>query len=57
MASKIHIKPSKRGSLHKALGIPLNSLIPRALIAKKLAGNPSEAMRKKLQFAENFGKK
>jgi hypothetical protein len=58
MASKkkrsgIHIKPSKQGSLHSALGISQSQKIPASLIDKRLAGNPSEAMRKKLQFAKN----
>ena len=51
--SGIHIKPSKQGSLHSALGIPQNQKIPASTINKRLAGNPSEAMRKKLQFAKN----
>jgi hypothetical protein len=51
--SGIHIKPSKQGSLHSALGIPQSQKIPAALINQRLAGNPSEAMRKKLQFAKN----
>lgn len=49
----IHIKPSKEGSLHAALGIPQGKKIPASLISKRLAGSPSEAMRKKLQFAQN----
>ena len=53
LASRIAIKPSKQGSLHSALGIPQNQKIPASLIARKLAGSPSEAMRKKLQFAQN----
>lgn len=51
--SPIRIKPSKEGSLHAALGVPEGQKIPASTIAKKLAGNPSEAMRKKLQFAQN----
>lgn len=56
MADKIKIKPSKVGSLHKALGIPEGSMIPESTIRSKLAGSPSEGMRKKLQFAENAKK-
>lgn len=53
---KIHIEPSKRGSLHSALGVPPNALIPKKLIASKLAGSPSPAMKKKLVFAQNASK-
>lgn len=56
MASNIHIKESRRGSLHSALGVPLNKLIPTSTIKSKLAGNPSPAMKKKLVFAENARK-
>jgi hypothetical protein len=51
------IKPSHKGLLHKNLGIPANKLIPKGLIKKKLAGNPSPALKKRLVFAGNFGKK
>lgn len=51
--SGIHIKESKQGSLHSALGIPQSKGIPIGTINSRLAGNPSEAMRKKLQFAKN----
>lgn len=53
---KIAIKPSKRGSLHSALGVKRNALIPTSLIQKKLAGNPSPGMKKKLVFADNARK-
>lgn len=53
---KIHIKPSRRGSLHSALGVPKNKLIPDKMLAKALAGNPSSALKKKLVFAENAKK-
>lgn len=56
MASRIAIKPSKQGSLHSALGISQNQKIPSSTIAKKLAGNPSPAMKKKLIFAQNARK-
>jgi hypothetical protein len=52
-ALNIHIKKSKQGSLHSALNIPQSKSIPVSTINKRLAGNPSEAMRKKLQFAKN----
>jgi hypothetical protein len=47
------IKKSKQGSLHSALKIPSSQKIPVSTINQRLAGNPSEAMRKKLQFAKN----
>ena len=53
MKHDIHIKPSEKGSLHKALGIKPNALIPESTLRKKLAGHPTEKMREKLQFAEN----
>lgn len=52
----IHIKPSKRGSLHAALGIAANKLIPTSVINSKLSGSPSPAMKKKLVFAKNARK-
>ncbi len=50
----IHIKKSKRGSLHKALGIPEGEKIP----ASKLKDQPgdSPAMKKKKNFARNARK-
>lgn len=53
---KIHIKPSKRGSLHSALGVAKNKLIPDKMISSALSRNPSPAMKKKLVFAENAKK-
>lgn len=54
VADKIHIKASKKGSLHKALGIKPNALIPTALLNSRLAAhNVSPAMKKKLVFAKN----
>lgn len=47
----IHLDPSKKGSLHTALGIPQGQPIPTSTLRSKLAGNPSPNMRKKLQFA------
>jgi hypothetical protein len=49
----INIAKSKQGSLHSALKIPASKKIPVSTINARLAGNPSEAMRKKLQFAKN----
>jgi hypothetical protein len=49
---KICIKPSKRGSLHKALGVPMDKKIPANLLAIKPTDSP--AMRKKKTFAKNF---
>ena len=52
--SKIHIKPSKRGTLRKALGVKKGKNIPvRKLKAKK---GDSLAMRKKKTFARNARK-
>lgn len=56
MVDKIHIKPSRKGSLHSALGVKPNALIPASLIRSKLAGNPSPALKKKLVFAQNAKK-
>lgn len=48
----IHIKPSKRGSLHRALGVPPGKTIPLAKI-KKAEHSKNPALRKKAQFADN----
>lgn len=48
----INIKPSKRGSLHKALGVPMGKPIPLAKI-KKAEHSKSPALRKKARFADN----
>ena len=50
--SKIYIKPSKRGSLHKALGVPMDEKIPLSMLTTKSTDSP--AMRKKKTFAKNF---
>jgi len=49
--SPIKIKPSKVGSLHKALGVPEGQKIP----ASKLQAKPgdSAALKKKKNFARN----
>lgn len=49
----INIKPSHKGLLHKDLGIKANKMIPTSVIKKKLSGNPSPALKKRLVFAEN----
>ena len=50
--SKIYIKPSKRGSLHKALGVPMDEKIPLSMLTIKSTDSP--AMRKKKIFAKKF---
>ena len=50
----IEIKPSKRGSLHKYLGVPQGSKIPVSKLSIK--ENDSPAIRKKKQFAINARK-
>lgn len=50
----IHIKKSKVGSLHKALGIPKGEKIPASKLAIKSGDSP--AMRKKKTFAKNARK-
>ena len=51
--SKIYIKPSKRGSLRKALGVKKGQKIPCKLATKP---GDSAAMRKKKNFARNARK-
>lgn len=50
------IKPSRRGLLHKKLGVPQGQKIPKAKLAKALHST-SPALRKEANFARNFGKK
>lgn len=50
-ASGIHIKPSKVGSLHSALGVPQGSPIPASKESIKPGDSP--ALKKKKQFAIN----
>lgn len=55
----INIKPSHKGKLHRALGIPIGQKIPVAKV-KKAEGSASPALRKEAQFADNarnFGHK
>ena len=50
--SGIHIKPSHKGRLHAALGVPQGKPIPEAKLQGALhSSNP--ATRKQAQFAEN----
>ena len=58
--SKIKIKPSHRGLLHKKLNVPQGQPIPKAKIARakaraKATGNT--ALMKETTFAQNFGHK
>lgn len=49
----IHIKPSRRGLLHKKLGVPQGKKIPLSkLMAAKHSSSP--AKRKEANFAINF---
>ncbi len=48
----IHIKPSHKGLLHKALGVPQGEKIPLSAIAKAKRSK-SPAMRKRATFAMN----
>jgi len=52
--AKIYIKPSKRGSLRKAVGAKKGQKIPRKKLTIKKSDSP--AMRKKKQFAINARK-
>jgi hypothetical protein len=52
--SGIQIKPSKVGSLHKLLGLPMGSNIPSGDLAAQPGDSP--VMKKKKQFAANAKK-
>jgi hypothetical protein len=52
--SGIHIKKSKRGTLHDALGIPRDKKIPTSKLADKPGDSP--ALKKKKNFARNARK-
>lgn len=52
----VMIKPSHRGRLHKALGVPLSRKLTIAQI-KKAEHSRSPVVRKEAQFADNFRKK
>lgn len=49
------IKPSRKGLLHKKLGIPQGKKIPKKALNKALKSK-SSALRKEANFAKNFGK-
>lgn len=50
------IKPSRRGLLHKKLGVPQGEKIPASKVsAAKNSSSP--ALRKEATFAQNFGGK
>ena len=51
---RIHIKASKVGSLHRALGVPKGEKIPASKLVTKKTDSP--AMRKKKNFARNARK-
>ena len=51
----IHIKESKEGTLHDALGVPRDEKIPVSELASK--STDSAALAKKKNFARNFGHK
>ena len=48
----INIKPSRRGKLHRALGVPQGQPIPAAKLAKA-SKTKSPALKKEVVFAEN----
>lgn len=50
------IKPSRKGLLHKKLGVPQGEKIPEGKI-QKAKQSSSPALRKEATFAENFGGK
>lgn len=50
--SGIHIKPSHKGKLHKALGVPADKPIPAAKLNAALHSK-SPAIRKEANFAKN----
>lgn len=54
--AKPMIKPSRKGLLHKKLGVPQGETIPEAKI-EKAKQSSSPALRKEATFAENFGHK
>jgi len=54
MMKKPLIKPSRRGLLHRKLGVPQGQTIPEAMLAKAKRSK-SPALRKEAVFAQNFG--
>lgn len=55
MAKKPLIKPSHRGRLHEALGVPEGQKIPAGKLAEGLA-SANVKVRREAQFAKNFKK-
>ena len=53
--AKIRIKPSRKGLLHKELGVPADENIPAEKL-EKAKQNASPAEKKRIQFAENAKK-
>lgn len=53
--SGIHIKPSHKGKLHRALGVSADKPIPAKKLAKALKSD-SPALRKEANFARNAKK-
>lgn len=51
----IHIKPSHKGRLHRALGVPAGKKIPASKLAKAKHSR-SAAVRKQANFAANARK-
>ena len=49
------IKPSRKGLLHKKLGVPQGKKIPKKDLVVKKTDSP--ALVKEKTFAKNFGKK
>lgn len=55
MSAGIHIKPSHKGKLHRALGVPAGKPIPKAKI-QEAKHSDSPAVRKEATFADNASK-
>lgn len=49
------IKPSRKGLLHKKLGVPQGKKIPKGKLNRALHSK-SKMLRKEANFAKNFGK-
>ena len=54
--SKPMIKPSHRGALHRALGVPVGTPLTAAQLTKAF-NSSSPHMRQMANFARNFGRK
>lgn len=53
--SRIRIKPSHKGKLHRDLGVPEGQPIPSNKLAAALRSS-SPSIRREANFARNFGK-